>query len=108
MRQAIVRVNGRTAGLLTEYIDKTFEFKYQEDYFADQTTVAVSLSLPKSHKIYRSPYLFPCFCNLLSEGANKALQCQLHKIDPDDEFGLLLATAQYDCIGALTFESVTL
>lgn len=106
MRQAIVKVNGRVAGLLTEDNDKSFTFEYQEDYLGDKSAAAVSLSLPKCNKMYHSSYLFPCFSNLLSEGANKALQCQLHKIDADDEFGLLLATACYDCIGALTFEPV--
>lgn len=106
MRGAEVRVNGRIAGILTEDQDKTYIFEYQEDYLTDQSAVAVSLTLPKRKEPYRSPYLFPCFSNLLSEGANKTLQCKLHKLDADDEFGLLLATAQYDCIGALTFTPV--
>lgn len=106
MRRAEVRVNGRIAGILTEELDKTYSFEYQEDYLTDQSAIAVSLTLPMRKEPYRSPYLFPCFSNLLSEGANKALQCKLHKLDADDEFGLLLATAQYDCIGALTFTPV--
>ena len=107
MRQAEVRINGRIAGILIENPDKSFVFQYQEDYLLDSSSVPVSLTLPKSTTPYYSAYLFPCFSNLLSEGANKALQCKLHRIDPDDEFGLLLATAQYDCIGALTFTPVT-
>lgn len=106
MRQAKVKLNGRVAGILTENPDKSFVFEYQEDYLLDKNSIDVSLTLPKSKTPYRSAYLFPCFSNLLSEGANKALQCQLHHIEMEDEFGLLLATAQYDCIGALTFESI--
>ena len=42
------------------------------------------------------------FYNMLSEGANKALQCTTLKIDENDAFGLLLATADNDTIGAIT------
>lgn len=108
MRQAEVKLNGRIAGVLTENPDKSFVFQYREDYLLDNNSIAVSLTMPKRDTPYHSAYLFPCFSNLLSEGSNKALQCKLHRIDPDDEFGLLLATAQYDCIGALTFTPVTI
>ena len=39
---------------------------------------------------------------MLSEGVNKKLQCTQLKIDEEDNFGLLAATAQYDTIGAVT------
>ena len=39
---------------------------------------------------------------MLSEGANRKLQSQLLKIDERDDFGIMLATAQYDTIGAVT------
>jgi len=39
---------------------------------------------------------------MLSEGVNRTLQCTHLRIDEDDHFGLLAATAQYDTIGALT------
>lgn len=107
MRQAKVNLNGRFAGILTENPDNSFVFEYQEDYLLDKNSIDVSLTLPKSRAPYRSAYLFPCFSNLLSEGANRALQCKLHRIDIDDDFGLLLATAQYDCIGALTFTPIS-
>jgi hypothetical protein len=38
---------------------------------------------------------------MLSEGVNRQLQCRLLKIDEQDNFGLLAATAQYDTIGAV-------
>jgi serine/threonine-protein kinase HipA len=43
---------------------------------------------------------------MLSEGANKAVQCQTLKIDEDDAFGLLLATAWNDTIGAITIKKI--
>lgn len=107
MRQAWVRVNKRIAGLLSEESDGKYKFVYQNDYLSDVQSDAVSLTLPKRQDPYFCDYLFPCFSNLLSEGANKAMQCTLHHLDPDDEFGLLLATGQFDCAGALTFIPVT-
>lgn len=43
---------------------------------------------------------------MLSEGANKAMQVRLLKIDERDYFGLLLATAGHDSIGPITLEEI--
>ena len=43
---------------------------------------------------------------MLAEGANKAYQCRTLKIDEDDAFGLLLATAHTDTIGAITVKKL--
>ena len=43
---------------------------------------------------------------MLSEGVNRQLQCRLLKIDEQDHFGLLSATAQYDTIGAITVKPI--
>jgi serine/threonine-protein kinase HipA len=43
---------------------------------------------------------------MLSEGVNRQLQCRTLKIDENDDFGLLLATAQFDTIGAVTVKPV--
>ena len=50
--------------------------------------------------------LFPFFFNMLSEGDNRKLQSRMLHIDEDDDFGILLATAQYDTIGAVTVKPV--
>lgn len=47
-------------------------------------------------------YLFTYFFNMLSEGANRQVQSTLLHIDEKDDFGIMLATAQYDTIGAVT------
>lgn len=49
-----------------------------------------------------SDTLFPLFCDMLAEGANKAYQCRMLKMDEDDAFGLPLATRHADTIGAHT------
>ena len=43
---------------------------------------------------------------MLSEGANKTIQCASLKIDENDDFGLLLATARYDTIGNITIKEI--
>jgi hypothetical protein len=52
------------------------------------------------HIALRSSSLF--FYNLLPEGSNKQVVCQLNRIDRNDYFGLLLTTAANDTIGAVT------
>jgi len=102
MRQLAVYRNKEFAGILTEENRRSFVFRYDDAYYADTTKANVSLTLPKSQKEYRSEYLFPFFFNMLSEGVNRQLQSRMLKIDEQDDFGLLAATAQYDTIGAIT------
>jgi serine/threonine-protein kinase HipA len=64
----------------------------------------VSLTLPLREAAYESEVLFPAFVSHLSEGANKAIQVRLLKIDENDYFGLLLATGEGDRIGPLTIK----
>jgi HipA-like protein len=106
MRKLEVYRNKEYAGILTEENRAEYIFRYDSTYYADTTKPAVSLTLPKSQQEYHSPVLFPFFFNLLSEGVNRQLQCRLLKIDEEDHFGLLSATAQYDTIGAITVKSI--
>ena len=106
MRQALVYSNGIVAGILTETDTGKYIFKYDDIYLADSSMRSVSLSFPKSKKEFVSEKLFPFFYNMLSEGANKALQCATLKIDENDAFGLLLATAGSDTIGAVTVKEI--
>ena len=43
---------------------------------------------------------------MLSEGENRQTQSRLLHIDSDDDFGILLATAQNDTIGAITVKPI--
>lgn len=106
MRQAEVLVNKTLAGILTETDDGHYVFKYDDDYLVKSEFPAISLAFPKRKEEYVSDELFPFFFNMLSEGANKAVQCQMQKIDEKDYFGLLLATAKYDTIGAITISEL--
>jgi HipA-like protein len=106
MRQAEVYRNRKLAGILTQHNTKSYEFRYEDEWFANNNLPAISLTLPKSKQTYQSEYLFPFFFNMLSEGVNKKLQCRQLKIDENDYFGLLMATAQNDTIGAITIKPV--
>ena len=106
MRSVEVYRNHNLAGVLTEEDSKNFVFRYSDQYFADPTKPAISLTLPKTHQEFHAKHLFPFFFNMLSEGVNRKLQCRLLKIDEEDHFGLLAATAQYDTIGAVTVKPV--
>jgi len=102
MRQVEIYRNGNLAGILTEEDSRNYVFMYDNTYFNDSNKPAISLTLPKKQQEYRSESLFPFFFNMLSEGVNRKLQCTQLKIDEDDNFGLLMATARYDTIGAVT------
>lgn len=102
MRQAAVYRNGLLAGTLREENPQQYVFRYEDAYFTDSSKAALSLTLPKTHQEYHSPYLFPFFFNMLSEGVNRKLQSTQLRIDEKDHFGLLLATAQFDTVGAVT------
>lgn len=102
MRKAKVYRNGVLVGELTEHTRKKYSFTYDNAWFNDPKKPAVSLTLPKTQRTYESECLFPFFFNMLSEGVNKRLQSNLMRIDENDHFGLLVATAQFDTIGAIT------
>lgn len=106
MRVAEVFTNGVLAGTLSETDDGKYIFKYDDAYLLDSRNRAISLSLPKRKEAFVADELFPFFYNMLSEGANKALQCMTLKIDENDAFGLLLATADNDTIGAITVKQL--
>jgi serine/threonine-protein kinase HipA len=104
MRKVEVFKNGVLAGILSEETRNRFVFRYDDTYFNDISKPAISLTLPKTKNEYTSDYLFPFFFNMLSEGVNRKLQSVLWKIDEEDDFGILMQTAQYDIIGAITIK----
>jgi HipA-like protein len=106
MRTLEIYRNGILAGILIEENRNSYIFRYDNSYINDNSKAAISLTLPKTKQEYKSEYLFPFFFNMLSEGENKKLQITQLKIDENDNFGLLMATAQYDTIGAITVKPV--
>lgn len=104
MRAVEVYRNNNLAGILTETSQRNFVFKYTNAYFNDIQKPAISLTLPKTQQEYLNNILFPFFFNMLSEGVNKKIQSLQLKIDENDYFGLLMATAQFDTIGAVSIK----
>ncbi len=108
MRQAEIFFKGEKAGLLTQNDDGSFTYAYDNLWMSDSSKASISLTLPKRKKEYHSEHLFPFFYNMLPEGTNKQVVCRLMRIDGDDYFSLLLITARYDAIGAVTVNNIAI
>ena len=102
MRQCKVYVHDTEAGILQETDDREYIFTYGENYDGEPVCIA----MPVRHEPYHSSHLFPYFFNMLSEGANRQVQSMLLHIDEKDDFGIMLATAQSDTIGAVTVKPI--
>lgn len=101
MRKAKVLFKDEEAGILTQHDDGSFSFNYDEGWIANGDKPSISLTLPKTEKAFHAQYLFPFFFNMLPEGSNKQVVCNLNRIDRDDHFGLLMISAKNDSIGAV-------
>lgn len=102
MRQCKVFVHDKEAGLLQETDDREYIFTYREDYQGEP----VCLAMPVKQEPYRSNHLFPYFYNMLSEGSNRQVQAMMLHLDENDDFGIMMATAQHDVIGAVTIKPI--
>lgn len=101
MRRARVFFKDEEAGILTQHDDGSFSFRYHNAWLEDNNKHSISLNLPKIKQEFHSKFLFPFFYNMLPEGSNKQVVCKQNRIDPDDHFGLLMAAAKNDSIGAV-------
>ena len=86
-RSAKVYIKGIYAGLLTEIDREHYSFCYDTDYYNNPQLPAVSLTMT-------------------SEGDNRIIQARNLHIDEEDDFGILLATAHTDTIGAITIKKM--
>ena len=102
---AEVLYNNNLAGVLTKS-GNSYSFTYEGAYLTAAGSRPISITMPLRSEPYESETLFPVFINMLSEGANKRMQCRLLKIDEKDYFGLLLATANDDSIGPITVKAI--
>ncbi|MEO6139355.1 MAG: HipA N-terminal domain-containing protein [Ginsengibacter sp.] len=99
-----VLYNGVPAGVLKKS-GRRYSFTYLVEHISNGGR-PISITMPLRDDPYESDLLFPVFTNLLSEGVNKKMQCRMLKIDENDYFGLLLATAKEDSIGPLTVKEL--
>ena len=105
-RAAMVYRNSILVGILSEDENKKYCFEYDSEYILNDEYPAVSLTMSKIKKIYKSDYLFPFFFNMLAEGENRKVQSRQLQISENDHFGLLLATSSKDSIGAIMVEEI--
>ena len=99
LRKARVYYKNELAGCITESQDG-YTFQYDNEFL--KNAVPVSLSLPPKKEPYHSKELFPFFKGLLPEGWYLDIVSMTQKVDSKDSFGLLLASAGGDTIGAVT------
>lgn len=104
--KAEVFQNGILAGILEKTDKGKYIFTYNERYLADPEMESISLTLPKSERIFYSDHLFAYFFGLLAEGNLKSLQCRELRIDEDDHFIRLIKTAHADTIGCTTIREI--
>lgn len=103
-RAVQVLYNGAPAGVLKKS-GRRYSFTYFVEYI-NKGGRPISITMPLQNDPYESDLLFPVFANLLSEGVNKKMQCRMLKIDENDYFNLLVATAKEDSIGPLTVKEL--
>jgi HipA-like protein len=106
MRKAEVLFKGKQAGVLTHLDDGKYVFRYADSWINNIHNPPISLTFPTNTKEFKAEFLFPFFYNMLPEGYNKNLTCKTLKIDENDDFGLLISTANYDTIGAVTVHKI--
>jgi HipA-like protein len=101
MRKAKVLFKDEDVGILTQNDDGSFVFRYHEAWVENASKPSISLILPKTAREYHSKFLFAFFFNMLPEGSNKDIICKSHRIDRNDDLGLLMTCAKDDSIGAV-------
>ena len=99
LRKAQVFYKDVLAGLLSETRDG---YLFQYDRVFLEKGIPISVSLPPREEPYQSKELFSFFKGLLPEGWYLNIVSLTQKIDSNDSFGLLLASASGDTIGAVT------
>lgn len=102
MRKAKVFVNGKEAGILTEFeAEKMYRFQYHEGYNAHP----VSLTMPVNQQYWDFDTFPSFFDGLLPEGMQLEGLLKIRKIDRDDCFSQLMAVGE-DMIGAVTVREI--
>jgi len=97
LRKADIMFKESLAGTLEE-TGQGYRFAYDPAYLTQGCPIAVAF--PLRDQPYESGTLFPFFKGLLPEGWFREIVCQTIKIDPKDDFGLLIKSCG-DCIGAV-------
>ena len=98
-RKGEVFYKDEPAGTIEE-TEEGYIFQYNASFL--KKNIPVSVTLPPRKEPYQSKELFPFFKGLLPEGWYLNIVSATQKVDEKDYFGLLLASAGGDTIGAVT------
>ncbi len=107
MRQAKIFYDYIFCGVLTETVEGTFTFKYDEDYVDHYPKQFITFTMPVRKKEYKDKRLFAFFEGLIPEGWLLDIASKNWKINRNDRMGLLLACCQ-NCIGAVSVQPIEL
>ena len=99
LRKARVFYKNELAGHIAE-TQNGYILQYDNEFL--KKNIPISMSLPPREEPYHSKELFPFFKGLLPEGWYLNIVSATQKVDSKDSFGLLLASASGDTIGAVT------
>lgn len=100
MRKAKVCYADLAAGTLEETASG-YRFVYDGEYLRNSQARPIAFSFPLRAEPFESEKLFPFFEALVPEGWYLEIASKTLKADPEDRFGLLLATASHT-IGAVS------
>ena len=103
LRKAQVFYKNELAGYITE-TQNGYTFQYDNEF--SKKNIPISISLSPREEPYHSKELFAFFKGLLPEGWYLNIVSATQKVDAKDFFGLLLASASCDTIGAVTVRKV--
>jgi serine/threonine-protein kinase HipA len=103
LRKGCVYYKGEIAGYIEE-TEAGYTFLYDKSFLKNK--IPISISFPLCEEPYTSSELFSFFKGLLPEGWYLSIVSSTQKIDSKDAFGILLATAGVDTIGAVTVSKV--
>jgi serine/threonine-protein kinase HipA len=101
MRQAIVKYNNITTGILTEQDTGEYQFVYDEKYVENYPNQFITFQMPVTTRPYKNNRLFPFFDGLIPEGWLLNIAAESWKINKNDRMGLLLACCK-NAIGAVS------
>tara|TARA_R110001592_G_scaffold192882_1_gene439980 strand:+ start:38951 stop:39289 length:339 start_codon:yes stop_codon:yes gene_type:complete len=101
-REALILVNGKLAGVLSEYKEGKKErivFQYEDSYLKSGSPIGSPF--PLSPLPFEWDELPNFFHNLASEGWLRKVQCKRDSLENEDTLGLLLKNGK-ELIGALS------
>ena len=107
---AEVLLEKQKVGMISKIVTENKEiyvFAYDKAYCEDKNAKPLVPTMPKILEPYYSDILFPVFFSLLSEGNAKKFQCQIHKIDQNNYFQLLLKTCVHNTMSGIKIREIT-